>query len=109
MIIILELISFECVTYWGNYIKHRAFEKKYFFSYFCILLSIKNIRSMNSKDINLKNAKQNFNEIINELEQMSKSKKDFYSIEYHIFKSLINLGKTLLLYYITKVSELISY
>ena len=55
---------------------------------------------MDNKDTNLKNAKQNFSQIITELDDMSNNGKSLYTVEYHIFKSLIELGKSLLLYYI---------
>ena len=55
---------------------------------------------MNNKDTDLENAKQNFTQIISELEDMSSRVEKLYSVEYHIFKSLMKLGKSLLLYYI---------
>ncbi len=55
---------------------------------------------MQNKDTNLENAKQNFNGIIKKLETMSDAGKSLHTVEYLIFKTLIKLGKSLLLYYI---------
>ena len=55
---------------------------------------------MNNKSTNLENARQDFAQIITELDDMSNSSTSLYTTEYYLFKSLINLGRKLLLYYI---------
>ena len=63
---------------------------------------------MSNEGTNLENARQDFAQIICKLEDMSKSGTSLYVVEYQIFKTLIKLGKSLLLYYInllTSISE----
>ncbi len=61
---------------------------------------------MQNKDNNLEKTRQDFNKIIADLEKMAIKRNSFHSVEYHIFKSLLQLGKNLLIYYICLLRSL---
>ncbi len=61
---------------------------------------------MYSNNSNIEKTRQDFNKIIADIEKMAGERKSFHSVEYHIFKSVIQLGKSLLVYYINLLQPL---
>ncbi len=92
----------------GADIKHRAFKELNFFCIFGFITN-QNTRSMHCKNTNLEKAKQNFEEIISTIEVMSIQSTSFHTVEYHIFNSLLQVGKHLLLYYISLLCPISEY